>query len=510
MRLYGLPLLLLGFLAGCQFDPLSEDYAQSDNLPYRILQRPDGSRQLETRIPVPSGSSTYSDPLHQLDSAPSGQSPGTWWRQDNIHASDSWGPTEEFWFGWYLLDAYQIDRQNQTSPVPLVSQGVANLFYKFHADSLHGAIYTRYIPPVNAGTLNSELNGTIQDSVLGIFFSVWPRDTLVVAQAIQGTPAGKAGLQNGDRILTFDGRPAKSALSYLTDSVGSRKIRLVYLRPGTGLDTISIGRAGAIMPTVFRDSLPGGIGYIYIGQFAPSDPVSGLASTDVQFQDAAAWVEANSKGGWILDLRDDGGGVIDVSRCIASALVPSPAKLIQITERSVDFNAANPMLDGQVSSSPMMDSSVTHRLQGRTIRILQNGYTASASELLISALRENLGSSVREYGTTTYGKGIGQLYFDTPLGGLMAVTCLHLNPVHQPSYHQIGIAADVQSTDPDSTVVFAWRDASSSSAAARNLAKTPGFQPDLSAIAWNRNEVRHLHPPAELPKRAPWKTSPIF
>jgi hypothetical protein len=92
----------------------------------------------------------------------------------------------------------------------------------------------------------------------------------------------------------------------------------------------------------------------------------------------------------------------------------------------------------------------------------------------------------------------------------MAVTCLHLNPVHQPSYHQIGIAADVQSTDPDSTVVFAWRDASSSSAAARNLAKTPGFQPDLSAIAWNRNEVRHLHPPAELPKRAPWKTSPIF
>jgi C-terminal processing protease CtpA/Prc len=503
-------IFLLAFLGSCQFDPLGESSSSTETYgaPYSIIGNSDGSRRLVTSIPVPSfwftgGRGAYGTGMHKLDSAPAGQSIGSWWRQNSIHTVSSWGSSQEFWYGWWLLDVYQYDRQRQTSPLSLESAGPAVLFSSFQTDSFKGYTFTRYISPTSAAALTAEMNGTTQDSVLGVFFRVWPRDTLVVAQTIGGSSAAKAGLHNGDRILTIDGRWASSALTYLADSIGSATFQLVYLRPNVGLDTVRLGRAPALAPSVFPDTLPGGIGYIRIGQFDGSDSTSGLSSTDVQFQAAAAWVESNSTGDWILDLRQNGGGAINVARCIASALVPKGSSLVQIRERFL-----NDMLEGSDTSLPLKDSSsVTRRLAGRRIRILQDGYTASASELLISALRENLGSSVREYGDTTFGKGIGQVYMETPLGGLMAITCLHLDPVSQSSYHHVGIAPEVPATE-DSSVILAWKDAMATRSNARRLATAS--LPDLSVVGWNLQEIRHKHPAPLLRPRKPFQTGPDF
>jgi carboxyl-terminal processing protease len=369
----------------------------------------------------------------------------------------------------------------------LESADPAALFSAFQTDSFKGYTFTRYISPASAAALTTEMSGTSQDSVLGVFFRVWPRDTLVVAQTISGSSAAKAGLRNGDRILTIDGRWASGALTY---------------RPDAGLDTVRLARALAIAPSVFSDTLPGGVGYIRIGQFDGSDSSSGLSSTDVQFQTAAAWVESNSTGDWILDLRQNGGGAISVARCISSALVPKGSNLVQIRERIL-----NDWLDGSDTTYPLKDSSVTRRLSGRRIRILQDGYTASASELLISALRENLGSSVREYGDTTFGKGIGQIYMATPLGGLMAVTCMHLDPVSHSSYHHVGIAPEIPTTE-DSSVILAWKDAMASKSSARRL--STASSPDLSVVGWNLQEIRHKHPAPLLRPRKPFQTGPNF
>ncbi|MEK7394039.1 MAG: S41 family peptidase, partial [Fibrobacterota bacterium] len=143
---------------------------------------------------------------------------------------------------------------------------------------------------------------------------------------------------------------------------------------------------------------------------------------------------------------------------------------------------------------------------GRSIILLQDRYSASSSEIVISALRENLGSGVRTLGETSYGKGIGQIYVPTSLGGFMAVTCLHLDPIKAPRYHKIGIDPDLAIDSADVTVQ-AWNLASADKPAARAL----GYgQPawSLQALDWNRMETgSRVHAP--LKPAAPWRPFPV-
>jgi C-terminal processing protease CtpA/Prc len=520
-RLLALPcLLLFTLLAGCQFDSVGEDYAQSDNLAYRVLQRSDGGRQLETRIPIYPNffqgftSGSMSDTVH-LDSTPSGQTKGTWWRQNNVYIAQPWGDLEEFWFGWWLLDVFQIDRQNQTIPTPFVSQGVAALYRAFESDAYKNDTFTRYWPPISSSYLDGLMNGSSQVLKFGIIPRPWTpsnpngQDTLIIAQAPAGTPAGNAGLRNGDRILTVNGHWA--SLDYLNDSVGNGNTIFVYLRPGVGLDTVQMSRAAVAMPSVWADTLPGGIGYLTITGFDTGDSttVPIVLPSDLQFQASATWLDSVTKPGrpWIFDLIGNGGGSIDVAQNIASSILPAGDSLVQMTKR--DLPDSSDYLEGQVTSYPLTESSVPPHLHGRSILILQDGGTASASELVISALRENLGSQVREFGGTTFGKGIGQYYFPTPLGGYMAVTSLHINPIHgKPTYHHIGIPADVAAPTDSAAIVLAWQDAISGAASARSLA-VAGLRPNSQALAWNRLQSKRPTPP-ELGIRNPYRRGPPF
>jgi len=519
-RLLGLPsLLLLALLAGCQFDSVGEDYAQSDNLAYRVLQRPDGSRQLETRIPVPFDeffsswtSNSFGDPVHP-DSTPAGQTKGRWWRQNYIYDAQPWGDLEEFWFGWWLLDVYQIDRQNQTIPTPLVSQGVAQLYSAFETDAYKGYVFTKYWSPAYVSILNNDFGGTNQYLIFGFFVRPWTPsgdslDTMIVAQAPAGTPAGNAGLRNGDRILTVNGH--RATMEYLTDSVGTGRVPFVYLRPGVGLDTVDLARAAVTMPSVWADTLPGGIGYVSISGFDTGDStaVPKVLSSDLQFQASASWLDSVTKPGkpWILDLIENGGGSIDVAQNIASSILPAGDSLVQLTERYIPDSSI--YLEGQDTSYPLTESTVPPHLHGRSVLVLQDSGTASASELVISALRENLGSLIREFGGTTFGKGIGQNYFPTPLGGYMAVTSLHINPIHgKPSYHHIGIPADVAAPSDSAAVVLAWKYAVSGPGSARAL--TAGLRPSPGFLAWNRLQAKRPTPP-ELRRKNPLQRGPSF
>ncbi len=480
---------LLAF-AGCEFRPVSSGL-EARAEPYVIEQSTSGWR-LKTELPVTPGSLgiglySHSGTEYALPQPPEGESgEGRWVRRNTWYYPQSWGAFEEYWFGWMLLDIYSVDRSRHVSPLSTQASGTGGLFESFASDH-----FTAYYPPEYFDQLQDFLQGTASDSVFGLFFRPWPRDTLVASRVDPGSAAWHAGVRDGDRLLRFDGRWAATSLGYLRDSTRGKSVAFEVRRPSSGLvSNYAIRRSAHVMPTLYSDTLPGAVGYVSISQFVSTD---GIATDDL-FRSAAIWLEANSRGPWILDLRANGGGAIAAAERIASMLVPSGADLVRYRERFLDPAT----LAGYESMDTARASdSVDRRLTGRSIVVLQDSNTASASEIVISALRENLGASVRALGDTSYGKGIGQIYVSTPLNGFMAITCMHIDPLREPAYHLVGIRPDDILPYGDSTIAKAWE--ISLAGAGRKMASMAAERPGFDAMAWNRTELRKSGAPPLWP-----------
>jgi C-terminal processing protease CtpA/Prc len=490
------------YLVGCGSDPVSSPLDNSQ--PAYNVQSHGGNWRLDTRIPVapsdlPTGVSTFTGKEYIPWENPPGEPVGKWTRQNSWYYPQKWTGNEEFWYGWMLLDVFSVDRGNHTSPILFQTHSASGLFDAFRNDR-----FTAYYPPEVAGALEEGLSGTGVDSVFGFFFRAWPRDTLVAAQVENGSAAWNAGIRADDRLLEFDGRWAATSIGYLHDTAGHRPVEIRYLRPITGeCDTVTISRSLLVMPSVFFDTLPGAIGYIGIAQFVAT---SGLA-TDTLFQTAATWLDANSTGAWILDLRGNSGGTIATAQNILSAILPRKSDLLCFRQREFDPST----LEGiEQLDTLRTNDSVPQRLTNRPIYLLQDRYSASSSEIVISSLRENLGGSIHTLGDTSYGKGIGQLYIETPLRAYMAITCVHINPLHVPSYHGLGIAPDVYSANGDSTIDKAWKLARPVNAPPVLVKKSIAdrFTPNLAAIEWNRHEMTKTAIPILRP-RGPGRPFPL-
>lgn len=469
-------------LGGCEFRPVSSSL-EAHAAPY-VVERSNAGWRLSIEVPVTPGSLgrgvfSHTGPEYSLSQPPPGESDGSWVRRNTWYYPQSWGAFEEYWFGWTLLDIYSIDRAHHVSPLALQGQGTGALFETFASDH-----FTAYYPPEYFEQLQDFLQGTASDSVFGLFFRPWPRDTLVASRVDPGSAAWHAGMRDADRLLRFDGRWAATSLGYLRDSTRGRIVEFEVYRPSSGLvSSYAIRRSSHNMPTLYSDTLPGGVGYVSISQFVSTDGIA----TDELFQDAAVWLEANSTGPWILDLRDNGGGAIRAAERLVGALVPAGSGLVRYRERFLD----QATLGGYESvDTARATDSVARRLTGRSILVLQDSNTASASEIVISALRENLGASVRSLGDTSYGKGIGQIYVSTPLDGFMAITCMHIDPLRAPAYHLAGIRPDDLLPYGDSTIAKAWEIALAAKGAGRKSSTSAASTPDFAAIGWNRAELR--------------------
>lgn len=480
------PLWLLSLVAGslalvgCEFRPVSSSLeAQPD--PY-VVERSNSGWRLVTELPVTPGTLrlglySHTGIEYALSEPPAGESVGSWVRRNTWYYPQYWGTFEEFWFGWMLLDIYSIDRAQHVSPLAIQTQGTEALFETFASDH-----FTAYYPPEYFELLQDFLQGTASDSVFGLFFRPWPRDTLVASRVDPGSAAWNAGVRDGDRLLRFDGRWAATSLGYLRDSTRGRTVEFEVYRPSTGPVSYAIRRLPHSMPTLYSDTLPGGVGYVSISQFVSTDGIA----TDELFQQAAAWLEANSTGPWILDLRSNGGGAIRAAERLVSSLVPARSDLVSYRERDLDPAT----LGGyEFVDTARATDSVEQRLTGRDILVLQDSNTASSSEIVISALRTNLGASVRALGDISYGKGIGQIYVSTPLNGFMAITCMHIDPLRGEPYHLVGIRPDDVLPYGDSTIAKAWEIALAAKGAGRKMATVGAMRPDFEAIGWNRAEL---------------------
>lgn len=287
-----------------------------------------------------------------------------------------------------------------------------------------GDPYTEYLDAKETKDFDDSLNGTF--SGIGAELGK-DGDAIVVVSPISGYPAQKAGLKPKDVIVSIDEKPASGmTISQAVDSIrgpSGSTVKLKVARGGKELN-FEIVRETIKIPSVEHEIIDGNIGYMKISTF--NDETLGLA------EKAAEEFKAKGVKGVVVDVRGNPGGLLN-SAVDLSQLWISEGKVI-LTERRgkevIKTHTSN-------TSSPI--------LAGIPTVVLIDGGSASASEILAGALKDNKAATL--IGEKSYGKGSVQNLIQIPSGGVLKVTIARW-------YTPSGRNIDKQGIVPDTKVEF--------------------------------------------------------
>lgn len=246
-------------------------------------------------------------------------------------------------------------------------------------------------------------------SYSGIGIVIDSQDSYVtVISPIKGTPAERAGLLPGDRIIKVDGRDivgmSTSEAASLMRGPKGEEVTLVIQRPGEESPReYTIVRDDIKMESVFPEMLEEGIGYIFVSNFD--------SSTGREFRDALEGLEKAGMEGLILDLRDNPGGLLDQAISVGQAIVP--------------HGPITHVVDG--SGSVIKTHYSSQEKKDYPIVVLVNEYSASAAEIVAGALQDTHGALL--VGRRTFGKATVQNLEDlSDSSGIRYTVARYLTP----------------------------------------------------------------------------------
>jgi carboxyl-terminal processing protease len=253
---------------------------------------------------------------------------------------------------------------------------------------------------------------------------------LKVVSPIDDTPASRAGILAGDVIDQVDGAPVKGlTLSQAVEKIKGTPgtdVRLEIIRKGNDAPfSLTLVRE-VIKVSAVRNHIEGDdVGYVRIAQF------SGRVSDDLKqaMQGFAGNIPADRLKGYIIDLRNNPGGLLDQAVRVAGAFLTS-GEIVSIRGRDASevqhFNAAPGDL-----------------IDGKPLIVLINGGSASASEIVAGALQDQKRATI--IGTRTFGKASVQTII--PLGqgnGALRLTTARYYTPSGRSLQAQGVAPDIE------------------------------------------------------------------
>lgn len=243
---------------------------------------------------------------------------------------------------------------------------------------------------------------------------------LLVTTVYKGSSAELNGVEVGDVITEIDGKnllsmEAGTAVGKLSGEIGTR-IALKLLRDGEEL-SVNLIRQQLEIESVTSKVINDSVGYIKITSFN--------GKTAEQFADHLNKLTEAGVKSLIIDIRQNGGGVVSALKPILNRFIP--AAIIATAEYS----------DGSRRTLIETDSEVHIELP---IAILVDGGTASASELFAVALRDECGAAL--VGTQTYGKAVMQNTFEFPDGSAVTISTAKVYPSKSESYDGVGLKPD--------------------------------------------------------------------
>lgn len=296
-----------------------------------------------------------------------------------------------------------------------------------------GDEYTEYIP--------ADKMKDYKENIIGSFVGVGiymvadeDADRVLVYYPIPESPAEKAGIKSGDLIISVDGTEYKAKdldriSSFIKGEVGT-KVNLVIQRDGEKM-SFDLIREKITTNPITTKILDNNIGYLKLPSF-DDDTANG-------FKEKVEELQKQGAQKLIIDLRNNGGGIVDEAVDIADMFLDKGKTI---------FTSVNNK-DKKTETLSKHDASFT-----MPVIVLVNENSASASEILASALQDN--ERAKLVGTKTYGKGIIQTLLSLKDGSGLKITTEQYFTPKGTTIHKAGIKPDEEVKLPD-TVKSVYR-----------------------------------------------------
>jgi carboxyl-terminal processing protease len=283
--------------------------------------------------------------------------------------------------------------------------------------------FTRLLKPDQYRSLQTNTSGELTGVGLQIALEAETKKLQVIAP-IAESPAAKAGIKPADIITLINGRPATGltldeAAERMRGPIGTQVVLMIE-RAGQAEQEIVLVRDRIALNPVYAELRPytngKSIGYVRLSQFN--------ANATMEVARAVTQMEQAGAAGYILDLRNNPGGLLQAGVEVARLWLDRGTIVYTVNRQGNlgSYEANGPAL----TQAPLV--------------VLVNQGTASASEILAGALKDN--GRAKIVGEKTFGKGLIQSLFDLSDGAGLAVTVAKYETPNHIDINRLGIIPD--------------------------------------------------------------------
>ncbi len=286
--------------------------------------------------------------------------------------------------------------------------------------------HSAYMNPEQYAEMLDDMSGKFGG--LGIEIKL-ENDALKIVSPMDGSPAARAGLRADDLITKIDGKPidkssVDSAVAKMRGPLGT-SVKLTISRSGVEQPFDVTLKRDVIRVNPVKARGEGNVGYVAISSFTEQTP----AAVETAIGELKKRIGPSLKG-YVLDLRNDPGGLLDAAITVSGQFLKS-GRIVSVKGRGGQ----------EVEHAEAVAGDIT---DGRPIAVLINGGTASAAEIVAGALQDDKRATV--IGTRSFGKGTVQSII--PLGKGNGALRLTTARYYTPS----GRSIQARGIDPDIVV----------------------------------------------------------
>lgn len=284
-----------------------------------------------------------------------------------------------------------------------------------------GDPYTEYIPSDEMEDYTEAIMGNYVG--IGIYMTINTEKNLIqVIAPIRESPAEEAGIKSGDFItkingVSYTGDELTQASNIIKGEEGT-KVTLEILR-GEQTLTLEVERRNINTNPVYSDIVDGDIGYLGISSFD-----EGVAE---DFKNKFLSLKEQGIKSLIIDLRDNGGGIVEEATQIIDYIVPKGKEILITVDKDKNEEIT------KAEEDVLIDMPIV---------VLVNASSASASEIVAGALKDLDEATI--VGSKTYGKGVIQEFLSLSNGGGLKITIEEYYTPNRTKINGVGITPDVE------------------------------------------------------------------